>query len=229
MGGFTAIELAIAFPELVERLVLVSPRGPDTYMHPRDVMTLKQIRRLSRVVRSREGQGAGRGKMAVARQTAAIRAAFGLLQSRHPLPRSHTRPVRLRVHARSRATRIRRRDGGESGLRLPRAPGEVACPTLIVWGDRERRPGARTPTSSAELIPNSRKVIFEDTGHMTMIERPAAFNALLEEFLSESARLARRGLQRATRRLRRRCRRAWRTSELRCRCVRRRAAAACRR
>ncbi len=33
------------------------------------------------------------------------------------------------------------------------------------------------------LIGNARKVIFEDTGHMAMIERPAAFNALLEEFL----------------------------------------------
>ena len=30
-----------------------------------------------------------------------------------------------------------------------------------------------------ELIPNSRKVIFEDTGHMAMLERPASFNELL--------------------------------------------------
>jgi len=36
-----------------------------------------------------------------------------------------------------------------------------------------------------QLIPDSRKVILEDTGHMAMIERPVAFNALLEEFLSE--------------------------------------------
>jgi hypothetical protein len=28
-------------------------------------------------------------------------------------------------------------------------------------------------------------VIFRDTGHMAMIERPMAFNALLEEFLDE--------------------------------------------
>ncbi len=34
------------------------------------------------------------------------------------------------------------------------------------------------------LIPDSEKVIFEDTGHMPMIERPARFNALLEEFLA---------------------------------------------
>jgi pimeloyl-ACP methyl ester carboxylesterase len=37
----------------------------------------------------------------------------------------------------------------------------------------------------AELIPNSRKVIFKDTGHVAMLERPAAFNALLADFLVE--------------------------------------------
>ncbi len=37
----------------------------------------------------------------------------------------------------------------------------------------------------AESIPGSRKVIFEDTGHVAMLERPAEFNALLAEFLSE--------------------------------------------
>ena len=31
----------------------------------------------------------------------------------------------------------------------------------------------------AELIGNSRKVIFEDTGHVAMLERPQAFNALM--------------------------------------------------
>jgi pimeloyl-ACP methyl ester carboxylesterase len=37
----------------------------------------------------------------------------------------------------------------------------------------------------AELIPNSRKVVFADTGHMSMLERPAAFNELLDGFLGE--------------------------------------------
>jgi pimeloyl-ACP methyl ester carboxylesterase len=36
-----------------------------------------------------------------------------------------------------------------------------------------------------ELIADSRKVVFEDTGHMAMLERPQAFNTLLEEFVAE--------------------------------------------
>src|SRR6202035_712966 len=65
--------------------------------------------------------------------------------------------------------------------RLP----EIACPTLIVWGERDRLITVRDAGIFEELIPNSRKVIFEDTGHMAMLERPEAFNALLGEFLAE--------------------------------------------
>jgi pimeloyl-ACP methyl ester carboxylesterase len=63
--------------------------------------------------------------------------------------------------------------------------GEIACPTLIVWGERDRLISVRDADVFAELIPNSRAVVFGDTGHMAMLERPDAFNALLEEFLSE--------------------------------------------
>ena len=33
------------------------------------------------------------------------------------------------------------------------------------------------------LIPNSRKILMEDTGHVPMLERPATFNNCLLEFL----------------------------------------------
>ncbi|HEY5389466.1 MAG TPA: alpha/beta hydrolase, partial [Solirubrobacteraceae bacterium] len=63
--------------------------------------------------------------------------------------------------------------------------GEIACPTLIVWGERDRLINVRDADVFAELIPKSRKVLFEDTGHMSMLERPQEFNALLEDFLAE--------------------------------------------
>ena len=65
--------------------------------------------------------------------------------------------------------------------RLP----EIACPTLIVWGDRDMLISVRDADVFAELIPNSRKVVYADTGHVAMLERPAAFNALLHKFLAE--------------------------------------------
>jgi pimeloyl-ACP methyl ester carboxylesterase len=35
------------------------------------------------------------------------------------------------------------------------------------------------------LIANSQRVIFEDTGHVPMIERPALFNRVLEDFIAQ--------------------------------------------
>jgi pimeloyl-ACP methyl ester carboxylesterase len=65
--------------------------------------------------------------------------------------------------------------------RLP----EIACPTLIVWGARDRLISVRDADVFEELIPDARKVVYEDTGHMAMLERPAQFNGLLEDFLHE--------------------------------------------
>jgi pimeloyl-ACP methyl ester carboxylesterase len=62
---------------------------------------------------------------------------------------------------------------------------EIACPTLIVWGRNDRV----VPFSSADeyhqVIEGSRVAAFDDTGHVPMVERPARFNATLEEFLAE--------------------------------------------
>jgi pimeloyl-ACP methyl ester carboxylesterase len=35
------------------------------------------------------------------------------------------------------------------------------------------------------LIPNARKVIFDDTGHVPMLERPESFNDLVVDFFAE--------------------------------------------
>jgi pimeloyl-ACP methyl ester carboxylesterase len=62
---------------------------------------------------------------------------------------------------------------------------EISCPTLIVWGRRDWLVPVKDADKFERLIPNSRKVVYEGTGHMAMLERPAAFNALVDEFLAE--------------------------------------------
>ena len=65
--------------------------------------------------------------------------------------------------------------------RLP----EIACPTLIVWGAEDHLVPVRDADEFARLIPNSRKVVWSQTGHVAMMERPEAFNRLLAAFLAE--------------------------------------------
>lgn len=181
MGGFIAAELAIAVPQRVERLVLVSAAGLSTAGDPRPTRALPTLRRVERVLLA-SGAWVASKSDTVARRPR-LREALLNLVVRHP--------ERLPAALAAEQLRGAGKPGFIQGLqavldydirdRLP----EIACPTLIVWGDGDRLISVRDADVFAELIPNSRKVIFEDTGHMAMLEHPAAFNALLADFLNE--------------------------------------------
>jgi len=63
--------------------------------------------------------------------------------------------------------------------------GEIACPTLIIWGADDRLVPVQDADEFEWLIPESRKLIYQDTGHMPMLERPGRFNADVRAFLEE--------------------------------------------
>jgi pimeloyl-ACP methyl ester carboxylesterase len=180
MGGFVSAELAIAFPQRVERLVLVSPSGLSTY-RPDATRTLSRLQRLERIIAAQAAWVASKSDTVARRPR--LREATLSIVARHP----------DRLPAALAAEQLR--GAGKPGFMQALAAhltydfrnrlGEIACPTLIVWGADDRVVTVRDASVFTELIPNSRAVIYEDTGHVAMLERPAAFNALLQEFLSE--------------------------------------------
>jgi pimeloyl-ACP methyl ester carboxylesterase len=181
MGGFIGAELAIAFPQRVERLVLISAAGISTFENRGAVRALPVLRRAERIATAYTAWMASKSDTVARRPR--LRDATLNVVTRHP----------SRLPAALAAEQLR--GSGKPGFmqaleanlnydfrdRLP----EIACPTLIVWGEKDRLITVRDASVFAELIPDSRVVIYKDTGHMSMIERPAAFNALLEEFLNE--------------------------------------------
>ena len=66
--------------------------------------------------------------------------------------------------------------------------GEIACPTLIVWGDEDRLVPVSDAAEFEWLIADSRKLTYPDTGHAPMMERPERFNADLRAFLEQTRR-----------------------------------------
>ena len=66
--------------------------------------------------------------------------------------------------------------------RLP----EIRQPTLIVWGENDSIIPVRDANEFERLIPDSRKVVMKETGHVPMAERPNTFNDLMLEFLAET-------------------------------------------
>jgi len=60
---------------------------------------------------------------------------------------------------------------------------EIEIPVLIVWGTDDWIIPSAAAHSYHRRIPQSQLAIFDDTGHVPQLERPARFNRLLEEFL----------------------------------------------
>ena len=58
----------------------------------------------------------------------------------------------------------------------------VEVPTLIVWGREDRIVPSFDALEYGRRLTNSQTVIFADTGHVPMAERPVRFNRLLEAF-----------------------------------------------
>jgi pimeloyl-ACP methyl ester carboxylesterase len=61
---------------------------------------------------------------------------------------------------------------------------EIEIPTMIVWGFEDWVISALAALSYHRRIPHSRLEIFERTGHVPQLERPARFNRLLDDFLA---------------------------------------------
>ena len=62
---------------------------------------------------------------------------------------------------------------------------EVEVPTLIVWGRNDNVVPPGDALQYGRLLRNSRTLIFDDTGHVPMAERPVRFNRELATFLAE--------------------------------------------
>jgi pimeloyl-ACP methyl ester carboxylesterase len=181
MGGFVSAELAIAFPQRVERLVLISAAGISTYRH-RDVERIEPyLRRLAPILAAYTGFTAAQSDW-VSRRRGLRNLTLGMI-ARHP--------GRLPAPLAAEQLRGAGKPGFMQALRAnidypvrERLP-EIACPTLIVWGEDDKVIPVADASVFEELIPNSRKVIFKDTGHVAMLERPASFNRLLADFMNE--------------------------------------------
>jgi len=176
MGGHVACELAIRSPQRVERLMLVSAAGISAELVQRDaVMTGGRVVAavMTRAAAQRE-RSARRPGMRRITLSFVVRHADRLSAPlAHELMSGSGKPGFLPALEAVLTHRI--------SERLP----EIACPTLVLWGEDDRVIPVRDADRFAALIPDVRVEIWPDTGHVAMLERPEAFNALLEAFLAE--------------------------------------------
>jgi pimeloyl-ACP methyl ester carboxylesterase len=182
MGGFIAAEIAIDFSTRVERLVLESAAGITSQSEP-TARLIPALRAAERSLLAITGWVAAKSD-GVARRRRLRQATLNVVATHPDLLNSALAAELLRgsgkpgfIDAFYALTHYPIRD------RLSR----ITAPTLVVWGERDFLVPLRDADVFEELIPNSRKVIYPDTGHVPMIERPARFNADLRAFLEQPA------------------------------------------
>jgi pimeloyl-ACP methyl ester carboxylesterase len=179
MGGFVGAELALSFSTRVDRLVLVSAAGLSTEHLPRRLSLAA-----ARVVAAGTPY-ATRLQSSVVRRPRLRRAAMQWVLRY---------PERVSVPLAHELVLSFGRPGFVAGLqaivdysyreRLP----EIAIPVLVVWGRNDLLVPVQDAFAYAELIgENARVELFEDTGHVPMLERPTRFNELLRGFLAGEA------------------------------------------
>jgi pimeloyl-ACP methyl ester carboxylesterase len=179
MGGFVACEIAIRFPARVERLVLVAAAG----------LSLRHMRHeRRRGLRARLENILFFGLGRLARETDLVVRSRRLRRSLLLLVAAH--PERLSGPLILEQAHGAGKPGFDDALEAMTAYpirdrlGEIGCPTLVVWGEEDRLVPVRDAAEFTWLIPGARKVLYPDTGHMVMLERPEQFNADVRAFIT---------------------------------------------
>jgi pimeloyl-ACP methyl ester carboxylesterase len=176
MGGFVGAELALSFPTRVSKLVLVSAAGLSTEYVKREPV-LATARAWAALI-TRAGSQAD----TVIRRKRLRRVA---LQAIVRYPEKLSVPLTTELV----------RGGGSPGFNdafralltysFRDKLEKIEVPVLIVWG----RNDILVPVDDAEefehlIGENAHAVIFDDTGHLAMLERPSRFNELVRGFLA---------------------------------------------
>lgn len=178
MGGFVAVDMALHHPERVAALVLVAAAGLSVERMRNDRAMLA-MRRLERLITGYNGFISTRSDLMSRR--AGLRRQVLRLVAAHP-DRLPAPLVSEQLKASGKPGFI---DAVEALTTYPiraRLP-EIACPTLVIWGERDRLVPVADAARFTRGITGSRKLIYADTGHVPMLERPERFNADLRAFL----------------------------------------------
>lgn len=178
MGGFVGAEIAIAYGTRVERLVLVSAAGLSTG-EPPSARLVPVVDATTNVVGAWSAWFASRSE-ALIRRPRSRRAIFKIVA-----PHGDRLPAPLVFEQLKGSGKPGFADAFAAIVRYPLRErlAQIAAPTLVVWGEDDPLIPTRDAWVFGELIPDARVVVYEDTGHVAMLERPEAFNALVAEFL----------------------------------------------
>ncbi len=182
LGGGVAMQFTYQFPEMVERLVLVSSGGLGPDVSP--ILKAAALPGADLFISATAGVGERAGSL-LGRGLGAI----GLRPNADVTEVARGYASLADAERRKAFLATLRSVVGTEGQRveaLDRLYLAQDLPLLIVWGDRDPIIPSSHGEDAHSRLPNSRLEIFEDVGHLPQLEAPGRFIATLQRFLEET-------------------------------------------
>ena len=174
MGGSACLDFALAYPDMVDRLILVGS-APSGYQTNRPLPA-----QLATVDAALE-----KGDFATAAELETQIWVDGIGRT----PEQVSSELRDRVRAMNMiALQNEVLDLGQPQPLDPPAAqrlAEVQAPTLLLIGDLDQPRTLDAIEFMAERLPNARKVVMSGTAHLPNLEQPEHFNAIMLDYLAQ--------------------------------------------
>jgi len=183
MGGQVGMTLALKMPERLNRLVLVSPAGIETFSDE-EAAAMKDMTTPEGIANTPDEQ--------VQKNTAANFHEWSdeyawLIEQREALKQREDFMAYARANARSVA--------GMLDAPVRDRLGEIETPTLVLFGagdklipNRYLHPNQSTGSvaeAARESLPTATVTLVDDAGHLLMLEQPAVFHEKLRSWLND--------------------------------------------
>jgi pimeloyl-ACP methyl ester carboxylesterase len=182
LGGGVAMQFTYQFPEMVERLVLVSSGGLGPEVSP--ILRAAALPGADLFIGAtaeigqRVGSALGRGLGAIGMRPNADLAEVA--RGYASLADAERRKAFLATLHAVVGT------AGQRVAAVDRLYLAEALPLLIIWGERDPIIPVAHAEEAHRALPNSRLEIFEGAGHLPQLEEPGRFVTALERFLAET-------------------------------------------
>ena len=160
LGGWMALELAVWYPERVEKLVLANAIGIRVKGSPIADLFAMNPQEL-------------------------VAACFDNFAAAMPLMPAEFNTDYLLSQYRQLTTLASLAWNPSYDPTLERRLERIKCPTLIVWGQNDRLVPPIYGDTFHRLIANSKLIELEGTGHMPMFEKPVEWCSVIRDFLQK--------------------------------------------
>jgi 4,5:9,10-diseco-3-hydroxy-5,9,17-trioxoandrosta-1(10),2-diene-4-oate hydrolase len=165
-GGAIAITMALNYPRLVDKLVLMAPGG----LERREVyMQMEGIKAMLRVLYKEGISKETMRKVFTLQLHDESKITEQVIEERYQIAMTQHKDNIARILVTNQEDRL----------------SEIQCPVLCFWGANDKFCPVSGASKIAASCPNSRTILIASCGHWVMVEYPKLFNELTLKFIGD--------------------------------------------